>query len=349
MLTEVTAEYGNVRVDAFHGLLVDYCRSQRNPGDPQGAQGGQRLRLRAEDGPDEPRADRRGHAVHADQPGVQLPGLQPGQGDRHLRRGRGQPAARLGAQAAARPAGRARRAADPGATRDDRLHAGPGRRGAHRAGRAGRDRAPMPMSASCVLPRERTLDLLDALREVLPPEMGRPAGWSPSASSCSARPSSGPLSLGEPSGDPPSCSAGRSGDGSWTARPPSGRAAGPSPPSRPSSWSRPPGSRPTSSSGGAGRAGPAGLGGRRAAGGAAEAARTSREAETTPPAPAAGGAGRGDHPRRGGPGRRHRPSQAEQYAERLSADAGTMPAGPWPSWSRPCSDCSARPRTALPR
>jgi cell division septum initiation protein DivIVA len=29
----------------------------------------------------------------------------------------------------------------------------------------------VPMSASCVIPRERTLDLLDALREVLPPEL----------------------------------------------------------------------------------------------------------------------------------------------------------------------------------
>jgi hypothetical protein len=29
----------------------------------------------------------------------------------------------------------------------------------------------LPMSSSCVVPRERTLDLLDALREVLPPEM----------------------------------------------------------------------------------------------------------------------------------------------------------------------------------
>ncbi|MDQ1730787.1 MAG: hypothetical protein QOK10_946 [Pseudonocardiales bacterium] len=29
----------------------------------------------------------------------------------------------------------------------------------------------LPMSSSCVLPRERTLDLLDALREVLPPEV----------------------------------------------------------------------------------------------------------------------------------------------------------------------------------
>jgi pantetheine-phosphate adenylyltransferase len=31
MLTEVTAGYGNVRVDAFHGLLVDYCRANGIP------------------------------------------------------------------------------------------------------------------------------------------------------------------------------------------------------------------------------------------------------------------------------------------------------------------------------
>src|SRR3954453_22442213 len=31
MLTEVTAEYGNVRVDSFHGLLVDYCRTHEIP------------------------------------------------------------------------------------------------------------------------------------------------------------------------------------------------------------------------------------------------------------------------------------------------------------------------------
>ena len=31
MLTAVTAEYGNVRVDSFHGLLVDYCRANRIP------------------------------------------------------------------------------------------------------------------------------------------------------------------------------------------------------------------------------------------------------------------------------------------------------------------------------
>ena len=31
MLTSVTAEYGNVRVDSFHGLLVHYCRAHDVP------------------------------------------------------------------------------------------------------------------------------------------------------------------------------------------------------------------------------------------------------------------------------------------------------------------------------
>jgi pantetheine-phosphate adenylyltransferase len=31
LLTEVTADYGNVRVDSFHGLLVDYCRRNGIP------------------------------------------------------------------------------------------------------------------------------------------------------------------------------------------------------------------------------------------------------------------------------------------------------------------------------
>lgn len=31
MLSAVTAEYGNVRVDSFHGLLVDYCRTHDIP------------------------------------------------------------------------------------------------------------------------------------------------------------------------------------------------------------------------------------------------------------------------------------------------------------------------------
>jgi pantetheine-phosphate adenylyltransferase len=28
MLTEVTADYGNVKIDSFHGLLVDFCRDR---------------------------------------------------------------------------------------------------------------------------------------------------------------------------------------------------------------------------------------------------------------------------------------------------------------------------------
>jgi len=31
LLTQVTAGYGNVQVDSFHGLLVDYCRAQQIP------------------------------------------------------------------------------------------------------------------------------------------------------------------------------------------------------------------------------------------------------------------------------------------------------------------------------
>lgn len=31
MLTEVTAAYGNVVVDSFHGLLVDFCRDRQIP------------------------------------------------------------------------------------------------------------------------------------------------------------------------------------------------------------------------------------------------------------------------------------------------------------------------------
>ena len=31
LLRQVTATYGNVRVDSFHGLLVDYCRTQQIP------------------------------------------------------------------------------------------------------------------------------------------------------------------------------------------------------------------------------------------------------------------------------------------------------------------------------
>ncbi len=31
MLVEVTAHYGNVRIDTFHGLVVDYCKTNQIP------------------------------------------------------------------------------------------------------------------------------------------------------------------------------------------------------------------------------------------------------------------------------------------------------------------------------
>ena len=31
LLTQVTAPYGNVKIDSFHGLLVDYCRTSQIP------------------------------------------------------------------------------------------------------------------------------------------------------------------------------------------------------------------------------------------------------------------------------------------------------------------------------
>ncbi|CAA9310525.1 MAG: Phosphopantetheine adenylyltransferase, partial [uncultured Frankineae bacterium] len=73
-----------------------------HPADPRHRQGparDQRLRLRAADGPDEPRPGRRRDDVHDDQPAVLLPVLQPGQGGRDLRRGRLRARAAAGARA----------------------------------------------------------------------------------------------------------------------------------------------------------------------------------------------------------------------------------------------------------
>ena len=41
MLREVTASYGNVRVESFRGLLVDFCRDAGGRGRRQGPAGGQ--------------------------------------------------------------------------------------------------------------------------------------------------------------------------------------------------------------------------------------------------------------------------------------------------------------------
>ena len=75
-------------VDAFHGLLVDYCRDHAIAGDREGPARGQRLRLRAADGADEPPAHRRRDACSCRPARLHLPVLEPGQGGRDVRRRR---------------------------------------------------------------------------------------------------------------------------------------------------------------------------------------------------------------------------------------------------------------------
>ena len=53
LLTEVTRDYGNVRVERFHGLTVDFCVANGINIDREGPAGGQRLRVRDADGADE--------------------------------------------------------------------------------------------------------------------------------------------------------------------------------------------------------------------------------------------------------------------------------------------------------
>ena len=67
---------------AAHRLLPGPRRARHR----EGAAGGQRLRLRAPDGADEHQPLRHRDGLRADQPGVLLPGLQPGQGGRDVRR-----------------------------------------------------------------------------------------------------------------------------------------------------------------------------------------------------------------------------------------------------------------------
>ncbi len=82
------AGFDNVRVDGFTGLLTDFCQRAGHPRHRQGPARGQRLRLRAADGPDERLPGRGGDRVRAHQPGVLLPRVEPGQGGRDVRRRR---------------------------------------------------------------------------------------------------------------------------------------------------------------------------------------------------------------------------------------------------------------------
>ena len=102
MLEQATAPYDNVTVDGFTGLLTTFCQERGARRDRQGAAGGERLRLRAADGPDERLAHRHRDRLRAHQPGVVLPRLEPGQGGRGVRRRRVRAGPRLRARAAHR-------------------------------------------------------------------------------------------------------------------------------------------------------------------------------------------------------------------------------------------------------
>ena len=79
----------HVRVEAFDGLTVEFCRAQRREGDRPRAARDQRLRVRDAARPQQPRPRPRGrHRVLHDLGRERLRQLEPGQGDRGVRRGR---------------------------------------------------------------------------------------------------------------------------------------------------------------------------------------------------------------------------------------------------------------------
>jgi pantetheine-phosphate adenylyltransferase len=77
MLTEVTKPLGNVRVDSFYGLLVDYCKDHGVNAIVKG--------LRAVSDFDYELQMAQMNMLYFDQPPVQLSILQLGQGGRHPR------------------------------------------------------------------------------------------------------------------------------------------------------------------------------------------------------------------------------------------------------------------------
>ena len=62
------AHLGNMRIEFFKGLLVEFAKRARRPGDRQGPARRLRLRLRAADGADEPAALGHRHVLPLDQP-----------------------------------------------------------------------------------------------------------------------------------------------------------------------------------------------------------------------------------------------------------------------------------------
>ena len=178
MLREAGADLPNVTRRQLPGPARRLLPRPRHPGDRQGPARGQRLRLRAADGADEPRAGRRRDAVHADGPAGRAT-CPPAWSSRSR------------SSAATSPS------LVPKAVNDRLVRAREGGTDAPAASTEVvyrlyetvdelttviENARSVPMSGSCMVPRDHLLDLLDDLRESLP-ERGarRPARSSSSA------------------------------------------------------------------------------------------------------------------------------------------------------------------------
>ncbi|CAM5251633.1 Phosphopantetheine adenylyltransferase [Streptomyces tanashiensis] len=106
LIREVTADFGNVEVESFHGLLVDFCKQRDIPAIVKGLRAVSDFDYELADGPDQQRPLGRGDPVRPHQPDLQLPLLLPGQGGGGLGRRRLAPRPAAGP----RPADRAARA-----------------------------------------------------------------------------------------------------------------------------------------------------------------------------------------------------------------------------------------------
>ncbi len=121
MLHEVTADIKNVEIGTFTGLLVDYCKANQVTAIVKGLRAVSDFEYEMEMAQMNYRLAEVETLFIDGQPGIQLPALQPGQGDLPVRRGRHLTGPRPGAGAAQGPAGArlngpgpARRAARPG-------------------------------------------------------------------------------------------------------------------------------------------------------------------------------------------------------------------------------------------
>ena len=240
MLQAACAEWDNVSVTLFDGLLVDFCPAHDVDVIIKGVRAG-RLRLRAADGADEPPADRGRHRLPAHRPAVVVRLLLPGPGGGHpgrRRRRRSCPPAvaeqtvarvRMLGEQQAETVRRVDQCNNRVTFRSDEmdvqwLTARPRRRSWRALRELILNARSMPMSASCVINRGDVLAAIDDVIDNLPDEIAdaqardrparrprsprvrpRPGGsWPRPASTPRCWPSTARWS-GSPSSRPPRC------------------------------------------------------------------------------------------------------------------------------------------------